>query len=458
MKRAVIVQGLGFGDEGKGATVDFLTRELAADLVIRYCGGSQAGHNVVLPDGRRHAFAQFGAGALAGAATYLGEQMIINLPAMHKEAQHLQEMTGEDPFLKLLVHPRALVSTVYHQQLNHLRELSRGASRHGSCGHGIGETRNYWIKYGHDALFAADLNDRETLVGKLELLRQRALLEAQDLVEHIASEDRWRLNIFMEPVLELAATLQQMAKPLAMNAAVPAFTTAIFEGAQGVLLDEWRGFHPHTTWSTVTLHHALAMIRQIHVEEGCTLGVTRTYMTRHGAGPLPTWSPELDARLADSGNPTNAWQGTIRCGWLDLVLLAYAGETIGGPLDGLVVNCLDHLDGIAPQVCVGYKRSPGMQVNRLPVSPMPWLAAQEKLTEMLGRAVPICRQISSEMLCDALASALAPTAMTGTGPTWLDKTLRNVRFRPLAKQESPRHLDVTCSRLPTAENEQQAER
>ena len=106
MKRAVIVQGLGFGDEGKGATVDFLTRELAADLVVRYCGGSQAGHNVVLPDGRRHVFAQFGAGTLAGAATYLGEQMIVNLPAMHKEAQHLLEMTGEDPFVKLLVHPR----------------------------------------------------------------------------------------------------------------------------------------------------------------------------------------------------------------------------------------------------------------------------------------------------------------------------------------------------------------
>ena len=84
MKRAVIVQGLGFGDEGKGATVDFLTRELRADLVVRYCGGSQAGHNVVLPDGRRHAFAQFGAGTLAGAATYLGEQMVINPPAMHK--------------------------------------------------------------------------------------------------------------------------------------------------------------------------------------------------------------------------------------------------------------------------------------------------------------------------------------------------------------------------------------
>ena len=85
------------------------------------------------------------------------------LPAIHKEAQHLLEITGEDPVLKLLVHPRALVATVYHQQLNRLREVSRGDSRHGSCGHGIGETRHYWLKYGQDAVVAADLKDREML-------------------------------------------------------------------------------------------------------------------------------------------------------------------------------------------------------------------------------------------------------------------------------------------------------
>jgi adenylosuccinate synthase len=146
VKRAVIVQGLGIGDEGKGATVDFLTRELSAELVVRYCGGSQAGHNVVLPDDRRHVFSQFGAGTLAGAATYLGPLMIIHPTAMLREADHLRQLTGRDPFAQLLVHPHALVSTAYHQQLNRLRELSRGANRHGSCGQGIGETRHYWLK------------------------------------------------------------------------------------------------------------------------------------------------------------------------------------------------------------------------------------------------------------------------------------------------------------------------
>ena len=426
MQRAIIVQGLGFGDEGKGATVDFLARELAADLVVRYCGGSQAGHNVVLPDGRRHIFSQFGAGTLAGAATYLAEPTIINLPAMHKEARHLLEMTAADPFLKLAVHPRALVSTVYHQQLNRLRELSRGAGRHGSCGHGIGETRNYWLQHGLDAVFAADLLDREALAGKLELLRQRALLEAQELVDRVPADEHWRLDVFMEPARQVAAELRQMAVPLAIEPALPACGTAIFEGAQGVLLDEWRGFHSYTTWSTVTLQPALAMIEESGAEEVCTLGVTRAYMTRHGAGPLPTWSRDLDTKLSDPGNPANAWQGTLRRGWLDLLLLHYAAETAGGPLDGLVINCLDHLADVSPQICTGYRFPPDEEIEKLPVSPVPWLARQERLTRLLERAAPVCRPISLAALCDALAAEVAPIAIAAAGPAWQDRTLRRV--------------------------------
>ncbi len=493
MKRAVIVQGLGFGDEGKGATVDFLTRELRADLVVRYCGGSQAGHNVVLPDGRRHAFAQFGAGTLAGAATYLGEQMVINPPAMHKEARHLFEMTGDDPFLKLLIHPRALVSTVYHQQLNRLRELARGTARHGSCGHGIGETRSYWLKHGQDAVFAADLKDHQALAGKLELLRQRVLLEAQELVEHIPEDHRWRLELLMEPARQIARQLRQMAAPLQFQAVVPEYTTAIFEGAQGVLLDEWRGFHPYTTWSTVTLQHALAMVEESEADEFCTLGVTRAYMTRHGAGPLPTWDPELDARLSDLGNPTNAWQGTIRRGWLDLVLLRYAAEAVGGPLDGLAVNCLDQLAGLSPStpiltdrevfhedprptgaghvgssgssrptfgrcplaalpLCTTYRCNSGMLMERLPQSPIPWLARQQELTALLEHVTAVCELAAPTAIRDTLARDVAQVVLTGIGPTWQDRTLSDLPFR---RQSSEQERDITsysvgkCSTVPS---------
>ena len=220
-----------------------------------------------------------------------------------------------------------------------------------------------------------------------------------------------------------------MAAPLQFQAVVPDYTTAIFEGAQGVLLDEWRGFHPYTTWSTVTLQHALAMVEESEAEEFCTLGVTRAYMTRHGAGPLPTWDPELDARLSDPGNPTNAWQGTIRRGWFDLVLLQYALDAAGGPLDGLVINCLDHLADISPQICVGYRCPHGTEIKQLRASPVPWLTAQEKLTTLLADVVPDCHPVSSVALCHALARELAPIAIDAAGPTCQERTLHELRFR-----------------------------
>src|SRR5882757_7170483 len=113
MRRAILTVGLGFGDEGKGATVDYLTREYNADLIVRYCGGSQAGHNVQLPDGRRHTFSQLGAGTLARSAdpprTYLGPNVVIDPPALLREAQHLSELGVDNPTGLLTVHPRCLV-------------------------------------------------------------------------------------------------------------------------------------------------------------------------------------------------------------------------------------------------------------------------------------------------------------------------------------------------------------
>src|SRR3954471_11228140 len=120
MRNAILTVGLGFGDEGKGATVDALARRLGADLVVRYCGGSQAGHNVELPDGRRHTFSQFGAGTLAPQRprTYLGPAVIIAPPAMVREAQHLAELGVPDPLHLVTVHPRCLVTTPWLKLLN----------------------------------------------------------------------------------------------------------------------------------------------------------------------------------------------------------------------------------------------------------------------------------------------------------------------------------------------------
>jgi adenylosuccinate synthase len=426
MKRAVITVGLGFGDEGKGATVDYLARRLEADLVVRYCGGSQAGHNVQLPDGRRHTFSQFGAGTLASAftppRTYLGPNVIIDPMALAREARHLTELGVHDPARLLTVHPRCLVAAPWLQALNRLRELSRGDAKHGSCGQGIGEARSYWLRYGEDAVFAADLRHLDQLRHKLELQRQRTLLELQDFLDRIERDalpefDLWELN-----AEAVARDLQEaLLDGVAVDAALPAFQTALFEGAQGVLLDEYRGFPPHTTWSTVTPHHAWELVQAADVEAVAVLGITRAYTTRHGAGPLPTFSAELTTRLPDAGNPWNRWQGGLRCGWLDLPLVRYAAA-VAGPLDGIVVN---HLDQVRPddcRICEAYRN-----VTLTPAA-APHLSWQGRLNRDLCRAEPVLAWATPDHIARAL-SELAPVVMTGTGPTHEQRELARLPFR-----------------------------
>jgi adenylosuccinate synthase len=424
MKQAIVTVGLSFGDEGKGATVDYLVRRLGANLVVRYCGGSQAGHNVQLPDGRRHTFSQFGAGSLAEvpARTYLGPNVIIDPPAILREAEHLAELGLANPISLLTVHPRCLVATDWHRLLNQLREIARGANKHGSCGRGIGEARSYWLRYGLDAVFAADLADLQILRAKLDLQRQRTLLELQEIVHQIDRSSLREMDLWDQSAEAAARHLNEAAElGPAVSAEIPASETAIFEGAQGVLLDEYRGFHPHTTWSTVTAHHAWELIEQMKVEKVAVLGVTRAYTTRHGEGPLPTFSAELTTRLQDAGNPWNRWQGNLRYGWLDLPLLRYAAA-VTGPLDGLVVNHLDQVMEMEFMVCEGYKN--------ITLSPAeaPNLSWQSHLTEDLRRAEPLLSPISQDGIHERLTE-IAPVVWMGFGPTWRERELAGMRFR-----------------------------
>jgi adenylosuccinate synthase len=426
MKRAIITVGLGFGDEGKGATVDFLTRQYEAELVVRYCGGSQAGHNVQLPDGRRHTFSQFGAGTLVELArrphTYLGPNVVIDPPALLREAQHLAELGVDDPLGLVTIHPQCLVTTPWLKLLNQLRETARGDQRHGSCGQGVGEARHYWLKYGTDSVFAADLPEIQVLRAKLELQRQRALLEVQDLVDRVRNDLLSELEIWKLNAEDAAYELNEAAREgVAINHEFPDFETAIFEGAQGVLLDEYRGFHPHTTWNTVTPHHAWELVHQMEVEAVAVLGVTRAYTTRHGDGPLPTFSRALTARLHDTGNPWNRWQGSLRCGWLDCVLLRYAAE-VAGPLDGMVVNHLDQVGESDWLLCDSYRSATPSP------SSAPQLSWQGRLTQELLRAEPV---LSPATPCDIVRclGAIAPVVLTGFGPTHQDRTASPLPFR-----------------------------
>lgn len=405
--RAIVTVGLGFGDEGKGATIDYLAREESADLVVRYSGGAQAAHNVVLPDGRSHTFAQFGAGTLAGAKTYLASRVVLSPVALENESQHLEGFGIAQPKSTLVIHPNCLVATRYHAWMNQLRELDRGPQKHGSCGLGIGEARNYWLHHGADAISAADALDPQTLLQKLELVRDRFLIAAQEL-RNLDGERMKRLRQH-DPRQE-AVSISRAFRGVRFSAQLPSFQVALFEGSQGILLDEYFGFHPYTTWSTVTPRYALELLDEVGCGDFEILGITRCYSTRHGAGPFPTGDADWTRRLLDLGNPANAWQDNMRCGPLDLPLLDYAKrvcEYEGAPLDGLVVN---HLDQLPDQlsVCTRYLSQPSLA---LPMS----LTEQSQWTDCLEVIQPEYEQVTQAELLNLLAERVAPIRLTGYG-------------------------------------------
>jgi adenylosuccinate synthase len=196
--------------------------------------------------------------------------------------------------------------------------------------------------------------------------------------------------------------------------------TVIFEGAQGVLLDEWRGFHPHTTWSTTTLANAERLLREADYGGPVSrIGITRAYSTRHGAGPFVSADPALTAALPDACNGDHAWQQRFRAGWLDLVLLRYACA-VAGRLDTLAVTCLDRVAEV-PQLylCAAYQAGTE-RVTALSPSPHPEdLAYQEQLTSLLARCTPLLEPVNGPAeLLERLTRELAlPIGIVSTGPT-----------------------------------------
>jgi len=140
-RTAFLVVDLGFGDAGKGLLSYYLVRTTGARWVVRFNGGAQAGHNVVTTDGRHHTFSQVGAGSFVpGVRTYLARDMVVHPTALDSEARHLARVGVADAMRRMHVDPECRVTTPFHQASTRVRELLRGAARHGSCGVGVGET------------------------------------------------------------------------------------------------------------------------------------------------------------------------------------------------------------------------------------------------------------------------------------------------------------------------------
>lgn len=443
-EHAVVVD-LGFGDAGKGVTVDLLCARGGFGAVVRANGGAQAAHNVVTPDGRHHTFSQFGAGTLAPGRpvpTYLSRFVVVDPFALAAEAEHLAALGVADPFSLVTVDRRALISTPWHAAANRARERARGRERHGSCGMGVGETMAYALEFPEDAPTVGDCASPGLLRGKLGRLADRL---ASVLAES-GAEGSGGQGQEAEPLPDLEGCLAAYRAfservRLVDERYLPrllAQAPVVFEGAQGVLLDEWHGFHPYTTWSTTTTVNPLALLAEAgQAENARRIGVTRTFTTRHGAGPLVTEDPMLTARLADSHNRTHPWQGGFRVGHLDLVATRYALDATGG-VDSLVVT---HSDaparlGRGLRWCVGYELSDGTPLRITP-GHSPDLARQARLTGLLAAALPLLEPIPGEApttIADALA---LPLEAVFTGPTRDDARIpvrRLPRVGPFPRQ------------------------
>src|SRR3954451_18527619 len=346
--RALVIVDLGFGDAGKGLLTDFLVRRTGARVVVRYNGGAQAGHNVVTPDGRHHTFAQLGSGSFVeGVRTFLSRHVVIHPTALLAEAAVLAAKGVPDALSRLRISERALMITPFHQAAGRLRELARGAARHGSCGVGVGEAVGDALERPEEAVTAGDLRDPARLRPRLRRLRERKRHEIETFAgaalagEAAARElsvfasdgllDRWLAEAGRLATLGLIAGDSTLADWLAAAGA------AVFEGAQGVLLDEWAGFHPYTTWSRCTLENALGLLAEAAPDaEVRRIGVLRAHAVRHGPGPLPTETSELRSAVREH-NGFGEWQGAVRYGWLDAVLARYALDAVG-PLDALALT------------------------------------------------------------------------------------------------------------------------
>lgn len=355
-KSASIVIGLGFGDEGKGLMTDNLCRRYPDSLVVRFSGGHQAGHTVVTEDGTRHVFSSFGSGTLYGIPTYWSQYCALNPFSLLTEYHALIEKNITP---RLFVDSLTMVTTPYDIAYN--RALER-INNHGSCGMGFAATieRNLSPNklYAGDMRFPFVVEQRLKAIAtyyaqKVIIENKQGLQEAyQDMLAQLPLED------FAEAI---ANTIQHISLVHEENI-LAQYDHLIFEGSQGILLDQDHGFFPHVTRSYTTTRNAMEILKRNQITTTDVYYMTRCYQTRHGLGPMTNAGLPLDlVHTEDETNQLNTWQGNFRRTMLDCSLIRYALQCDSAYATHahkhLAMTCLDQL----PDAWIPYTNGAGMQ-------------------------------------------------------------------------------------------------
>lgn len=312
-----VVIGANFGDEGKGLMTDYFCHQSTPrgekTLVVLHNGGSQRGHTVVTPDGNRHVFHHFGSGTLVGADTYLSEEFVLNPMIFRQEWGELESMKA---IPKVYVNHTCRVTTPFDMILNQIIEESRDNARHGSCGMGIHETMirdvcNYPIEMWFDS---SDEAKRYYLKEIRNYLSERLLDFGINKIP-----DNWKEIVNSDLLIEnFISELNFMGRNISIrfDRFIEYYDCVAFENGQGLLLDQNNTAHyPHLTPSNTGIKNSLKIIAEMRCKpdiEVCY--VTRTYLTRHGAGRLDGEcdKQEINPDMQDLTNVPNPHQGTLR--------------------------------------------------------------------------------------------------------------------------------------------------
>lgn len=325
-KSATVIIGANFGDEGKGLMTDWAANAFGKDaLIVRFNGGAQAGHTVVLPNGTRHIHSHFGSGTLAGAQTFLSRFFVSNPLLFNREIVELERKAVKNP--TVYADELGFVTTPFDMLLNQFAEQSRGAGKHGSCGVGFGETIERCLNPKFSTAIS-DLNSPQKLSEKLEKIRREWLpVRLKKLgIENLSAKQKeiFFADDLIKNFLESAAHFFGRIR-IASPDILRQTENIIFEGAQGLLLDQDFGWFPHVTRSNTGLKNVVELVKESNINDLEVIYATRCYLTRHGAGPLAN---ELNAPpfkgIRDETNIHNLYQGSLRFAPLDLDLLAGA--------------------------------------------------------------------------------------------------------------------------------------
>ncbi|PVM85193.1 adenylosuccinate synthase [Caulobacter radicis] len=371
----VTVVGAQWGDEGKGKIVDWLSNR--ADVVVRFQGGHNAGHTLVV-DGKVYKLALLPSGVVQGKTSVIGNGVVVDpwhlLTEIGKIADQGVNIT---PDLLVLADNATLILPL-HRDLDQAREAA-SSQKIGTTGRGIGPA--YEDKVGRRAIRVADLADPEALKPKIE----RLLSHHGALRRGLGLPDADATQLF-DQLMEIAPQILAYAQPAwrVLDQAKKAGRRILFEGAQGALLDVDHGTYPFVTSSNTVAGQAAAGSGMGPKGPGYVLGIVKAYTTRVGEGPFACeLSDEVGKHLATVGREVGVNTGRPRrCGWFDAVLVRQSVAING--IDGIALTKLDVLDGLETlKICVGYRIGDKV-VDYLPAGMRDQAAAEPIYEEMEG--------------------------------------------------------------------------